>query len=73
MTIEPEFYDSATQELLAAVVDSRSDRKDRMGTLNRIPSREELTPDETVGERACCARLTMHGSRRVIAPTARLS
>lgn len=57
MTIELEFYDSGTEELLAAVVDSSGHRKDREADIEQDPvTWEELDAQmKTVGERVRCA------------------
>lgn len=57
MTIELEFYDSASEELLAAVVDSSGHRKDRDKDIEQDPvTLEELDAQmRTVGERVRCA------------------
>ncbi len=57
MTVELEFYDSATEELLAAVVDSSGHRKDRDADIEQDPvTWEELDAQmKTVGERVRCA------------------
>ncbi len=55
MTIELEFYDSATEELLAAVVDSSGQRKTKTQEQDTVTWEELDAQMSTVGERVRCA------------------